>query len=273
CPPSLVDALAREIEARRREELNGLYVAMSRARERLAFSATEPRQAPASASWWERAAPLASPWVVPAAPPDLAGNAGASEATLRLKTLPRWQPPDVAATQATPPAAGANPDGAGAGTEVSRLGEAVHRVLEWGTAGRINAPGVDFDVDVDALARAAALEFGAPFDEVERVARTILHSPQCQRFFGGPTLHWCGNEVPVSDRGEVLRIDRLVRLQDEDGAPTWWVLDYKLQHAPHQLAVYREQLLRYRDVVRRLQPGETVRCAFVTGAGTVVELE
>src|SRR5207245_10870959 len=35
CPPSLAPVLERERAARQREELNGLYVAMSRAKERL----------------------------------------------------------------------------------------------------------------------------------------------------------------------------------------------------------------------------------------------
>jgi ATP-dependent helicase/nuclease subunit A len=77
--------------------------------------------------------------------------------------------------------------------------------------------------------------------------------------------------VPVSDAGELLRIDRLVRL-DGPGGAVWWVLDYKLQHAPQQLVAYRAQLLRYRDAVRRAQPGDEVRCAFVTGAGRIVEI-
>ena len=75
----------------------------------------------------------------------------------------------------------------------------------------------------------------------------------------------------------MLRIDRLVLL-DEPAAvagqsPTWWVLDYKLQHAPQQLEAYRAQLLRYRDAVRRAQPGAPVRCAFLSGAGDVIEIE
>jgi ATP-dependent helicase/nuclease subunit A len=44
CPPSLAGVLAREIEARQREELNGLYVAMTRAKRRLVFSATQPHR-------------------------------------------------------------------------------------------------------------------------------------------------------------------------------------------------------------------------------------
>jgi ATP-dependent helicase/nuclease subunit A len=66
----------------------------------------------------------------------------------------------------------------------------------------------------------------------------------------------------------VLRIDRLVQLDD-----VWWVLDYKLNHAPHELQGYREQLLRYRDAVRQLQAGATVRCAFVTGTGAIIEID
>ena len=54
--------------------------------------------------------------------------------------------------------------------------------------------------------------------------------------------------------------------------PVWWVLDYKLSHAPEELDAHRAQLLRYRAAVARAQPGEEVRCAFVTGAGRVVEV-
>jgi hypothetical protein len=46
-----------------------------------------------------------------------------------------------------------------------------------------------------------------------------------------------------------------------------------LSQSPQQLASYRDQLLRYRRAVLRLQPGADVRCAFITGAGAVFELE
>ena len=74
------------------------------------------------------------------------------------------------------------------------------------------------------------------------------------------------------DAGEALRIDRLVLLDAATG-PVWWVLDYKLQHAPQQLASYRAQLLRYRAAVQRVQSGAMVRCAFVTGTCEVVEID
>ena len=66
---------------------------------------------------------------------------------------------------------------------------------------------------------------------LSRAADVILRSPECARFFRGPQLQWAGNEVPVSADGEVLRIDRLVRLDDAGRPatfdPCWpvrWVL-------------------------------------------------
>jgi ATP-dependent helicase/nuclease subunit A len=140
-------------------------------------------------------------------------------------------------------------------------------VLEWAAR-----PGRGADVDLALLVGAAAREFDVPASAVEPLATRIWHSPCCARFFGGAALRWAGNEVPVTDAGEVLRIDRLVEL-DEAGRRTWWVLDYKLRHAPQALAEYRDQMLRYRSAVQALQPGADVRCAFITGAGEVVEVD
>jgi ATP-dependent helicase/nuclease subunit A len=151
-------------------------------------------------------------------------------------------------------------------TDATRLGKAVHRVLEWSTGA---SP--DPDLDIDALAAAAAREFGASPEATTQLARTILQSPDCARFFGGDSLRWGGNEVPVGNAGDALRIDRLVRLKSGNG-DVWWVLDYKMQHAPHEVPEYREQLLRYRAAVQEAQPGDAVRCAFITGAGLVVEI-
>ena len=261
CPPSLVALLAEERAAREREELNGLYVAMSRAKEQLVFSATEPHAPAARASWWHRVEPLAAPW---ASAPVADAAALPVVPLARLRMPPVWQGAG-AARQA--PIAAALPAPREADTAATRLGQAVHRVLEWASA----KPAAEH-VDLDVLAQGAALEFGGNPSEIARLAGAILHSPACARFFRGPGLRWAGNEVLVSAGGEPLRIDRLVLLDGSDG-PVWWVLDYKLQHAPQALAEYREQLLRYRAAVLAAQAGAVVRCAFVTGAGAVVEVE
>ncbi len=258
CPPSLRALLDAELQARRREELNGLYVAMSRAKQWLVFSATEPSRRAPGASWWARIEPLALAWQGDAA--GLANGADDRPATFMLKVLaPLRQSAFASRTEplAEPVVA----------SDASRLGQAVHRTLEWAAASMHRS-----DAELKALADAAAAEFGAPAAATAQLARTVLRSPACAHFFGGPALRWAGNEVPVGDAGEALRIDRLVRLDDAATGPVWWVLDYKLQHAPQQLDAYRAQLLRYRDAVRRAAPGAAVRCAFVTGAGAVIEV-
>ena len=261
CPASLRPALEHEMAARRREELNGLYVAMSRARERLVFSATAPHRVPKEPSWWQRIEAHAVAWLPDPSPvlPD-----ALTADTVTVRCLPLW---DAAGLARTPASEGAPMQAADDDSSASRLGKAVHRVLEWAAA-----PGRAAAVDLDALAAAAALEFAVEPAVVAQRAGRIWHSPACAPFFVGPALRWAGNEVPVSDAGELLRIDRLVEL-DEAGDSVWWVLDYKLQHAPQWLETYREQLQRYRRAVQRLQPGATVRCAFISGEGAVLEIE
>ncbi len=86
CPPSLEDLLQRELAARRREEHNGLYVAMTRAQERLVFSATEPSRPDDGPSWWERVAAHGIVWT-PAA--SVAPDAAAAS-KITLRGLPPW---------------------------------------------------------------------------------------------------------------------------------------------------------------------------------------
>ena len=266
CPVSLQEPLADERRAREREELNGLYVAMSRAKRRLVFSATEPmpRSAPAAPSWWSRIAPVASDAITRSAhstgasttvSPDRGEVADDPRTFALVKTLPLWR---AAPAQATPARADASTD-----TRAARLGRAVHRALEW----IANGDGVATDV----AAAAAAREFGVAAAAVRDPVEAIVGHPEGGRFYVGAQIRWSGNEVSVSDGGEVLRIDRLV-LVDEPHGPVWWVLDYKLSHAPEELAPYRAQLLRYRAAIARAQPGEAVRSAFVTGDGRVVEV-
>ncbi len=281
-PPSLQRLLDDEADARHREELNGLYVAMTRAKHQVVLSATEPHGTPSGSSWWQRLASHSAPWVptldhtdvtlLP--PPDV-----------HLQTLPIWRPVADVSEHLRPPRSGAlfaQPPSPQASTldghddPNRRLGCAVHRVLEWAT--RVWPP---VAASLDRLAAAAAQEFSTSAAEVQRVAAAILGSRECQRYFDPDGLAWAGNEVSVSDGGELLRIDRLVQLRptevyraaDLAADGVWWVLDYKLNLAPEQHDTYRRQLDRYRRAVLRLQPAATVRCAFITAQGTVVEMD
>ncbi len=281
CPASLQPVLDGEMRAREREELNGLYVAMTRARRRLVFGATEPYLPSSGISWWQRVEPVASaaPWVDATAQADALARLQAARVPV-LKVLPPHAraiaprapsaldaPVQAQLFDATPlpPSPASPPTDPTRDAEAAALGRAVHRLLEWAAGGAQ-------DARLEDLARAAAREFGADPAAVLRHGQAILERPEAARFFAGPQLRWSGNEVAVGEGGEVLRIDRLVLL-DSAGAAAWWVLDYKLSRAPETLEPYRRQLLRYRDAVRILQPGDAVRCAFIAGDGRVVEID
>lgn len=240
CPPALRTLLDAEVAARQREEWNGLYVATTRARERLIFSRTPPHRG-AGRSWWACIHSVATPW----APADVAARDHDS-AIIEVAELPAAPPmADVAARPDDP---------------VAALGRALHRVLEWATT----------EADLAPLAQAACAEQGlsrSAAADVQRLASQVLASPQAARFFDAAVCVWAGNEVPLADAGEVLRADRLVRLAD-----AWWVLDYKLNHRPDELPAHRAQLARYRRAVQALVGDEPVRAAFIAASGAVVEL-
>ena len=277
-PPALQDWYAAEQLERAREEINALYVAMTRARRWLVLSRTEPSRSGAVPSPWARLAGRSVRIDIDPA----AGSAGASE----------WPPPAISqlppaseqpwgATHQRLTAAGAeagmgtSPDradgvAAGAGTQAAALGRAVHRLLEW--AGR---PDAAWPREAwPAAARQAARSFGLPAArsaDVLAVARRIADSPSCAGFFGGARLRWADNEVPLADAAGLLRIDRLVCLASAEG-DEWWVLDYKLQARPEELDANRSQLQRYRDAVAAAVAPAAVRAGFITGLGGLVEV-
>ena len=87
-------------------------------------------------------------------------------------------------------------------------------------------------------------------------------------YFDASRLAWAGDEVELVLDGQVLRVDRLVRLRGSNDAP-WWVLDYKLDaRAVHDPRVH-EQLTRYCRAVQAATDGQPVRAAVVTADGRV----
>ena len=229
---------------------------MTRARERLVFSRTPPSKSSPTPSWWSRVEALAPLWQ----PREVAAAqaaVGTMVSVTVLPTLVRSAPPVQARTDSEDRIDDSS----------ARLGQAVHRLLEWATRAPVPA------INRAALAQAAAAEFA--LDDaaaVLAIAARVLDSPHCARFLSGPSLRWAGNEVPLAGAGQVQRIDRLVQL-DDGGASVWWVLDYKLASDPLADPALVAQLGAYRDAVRALQPGDAVRAAFITGQGEVVELD
>jgi ATP-dependent helicase/nuclease subunit A len=269
-PPSLRALDEAERAEGRREELNALYVALTRAEELLVISRTEPFNQSEGRSWWSRLVGLAQPWAPQAAAVAGGPAAGAGQAVplLSVPVLPPLQAVGPASAGLDP----ATPDlrpAAAEDTPVAALGRAVHRVLEWATR---ELPVQRTPQALQPLAEAAAQGEGLPPGQVAPVLAAVLqvlHSADFAPFIDPQRVAWAGNEVALADAGDTLRLDRLVRLHagPAEAAPQWWVLDYKLALQPQQLPAHRDQLLRYQRAVQALQPGEPVHAAWVAGDG------
>ena len=246
-PPACSDeALRVEFDARRREELNGLYVAMTRAERRLVVSAIEPHRR-VQTTWWDRLQPLAEAELEPqpAEPPAVTANAD-----FELRVLP------IVETTAQPPQADEED------SDIARFGRAMHRLLEFAAGSQADFPASR----LRRVAREFALD-NATLDRAATMARRILQGEGAWAW-DPAAIDWHGNEVALFHQGELLRLDRLVRRKD--GA--WWVLDYKSASSPQHQPQLQAQLVRYREAVRAAYPGAEVRAAFLTGGGVVVEL-
>jgi ATP-dependent helicase/nuclease subunit A len=294
-PPSLRALHDAEMAARGREELNGLYVAMTRAKRRLVFSATVPHR-PSTQRWWPLVEPVCAPWTPEPRPLDAArvvepvdaprpgapgigsGTEGAASADgpVTLWVLPAT----MTGPAAHPAEAEEGTPGEGTTCEAParraarRVGVAVHRALEWWFAPVHGGPraGATDRVDTDTLVRRAAREAGADPGAVARIVHRIVERPELRVFFDPGCLAWAGNEVVVPVDGRPGRIDRLVQLViPAPGRPVWWVLDYKLDPDPAREPAYRAQLDAYRRAIQALQPGDIVRAAFITAEGALVE--
>ncbi|MBV6407419.1 MAG: ATP-dependent helicase/nuclease subunit A [Rhodocyclaceae bacterium] len=241
------DALIQaEADFAEREEINLLYVALTRARQYFFASGIAPTRASARISFWERiAAALAAlgadDGVHGEAPPVLARPPGA---------------PGPAAARPQPHAAvsaGRRRDAAGAGMT---YGARLHAALDWLSAG----------------GEAGRPPPAVPADEwpaFRTAARAILEAPRLRDFFD-PACHLRAlNEAEFAlPDGSVGRIDRLVELPG-----SWWVLDYKSgRPEAGLLETYRRQMEHYRVALTAMFPGKPVRCGLILGDGALMEI-
>ena len=264
-PPACAQAtLANELRERQREELNALYVALTRARQTLAISSIEPYRA-AERSWWQRLQALASPVELgpeAACVPPQPEAPGASAASFLLKELP------PAPHKVTPVGAATEQDTQTVDVPLdealdleSRLGLAMHRLLEWGQVSAVNTA-------------AAAQEFGLSLSQGQQAADRAEGIMQGEGAWAwrADVVGWAGNEVSLLYQGETLRLDRLVQRRDGQQAGHWWVLDYKSALAPQRQPALVQQLRHYQAAVQALYPQDLVKAAFLTPQGAVIEL-
>ena len=268
-PPACAEGvLALEQQARALEELNALYVALTRAAQRLVISSTEPHARSAAPTWYQRILPHTLPLQAAAPAADGTVSAAASMG-FALPELPPYVPPlpapDAHSSHAARddlPSETSEFDGS---DERARTGRALHRLLQW----RPTPPGA-FDWGDEHL-RAVRREFAltaAQAAEALTMARAVVSGDAAWAWDHHLLDHW-GNEVEIWSEGQLLRLDRLVRRRDTGH---WWVLDYKSAHRPEQQAGLREQMHAYRRALQHAQPGDVVRLAFINAMGRLIEL-
>ena len=249
-PPACArDALAQEQQARALEELNALYVALTRAERQVVVSSFEPHSRGTTRTWSQRLRPLAEEVAAPEAGPCAAER----DSTIVLPELPPWIAPSL-----PPPVATEEAD------DATRIGLAMHRLLQW-----LPTPLRDFQWG-DVHSRAVAKEFALSRDQVNQAmeaARCVLGGEAAWAWDAHHLDQW-GNEVELWHLGERLRLDRLVR---ERASGCWWVLDFKSAEDPQLKPHLMAQLRRYRDAMQAAHPGQPVRLAFINAKGRLIE--
>jgi ATP-dependent helicase/nuclease subunit A len=268
-PACAVEVLQTEQQARALEELNALYVALTRAESRLVISSFEPHKPGSAPSWYTRLQPLAQ--AEPAATatePALSAQGGSDDSVFRLAQLPALA--RLVAKQEPVTTALPSPANSDADDESRRFGLALHRLLQW-----CPTPLADFTWG-EVHRRAVAAEFGLIPERAQAaqaMAGCMVRGEAAWAWDNTRVAQW-GNEVALVHRGESLRLDRLVcTRQLGEKEATWWVLDFKTALHPEHQPELLVQMRGYREAVSAAYPGAPVRLAFINAEGQLIEVQ
>ncbi|MDO9010590.1 MAG: UvrD-helicase domain-containing protein [Gallionella sp.] len=237
----------QEAALARREDLNLLYVAMTRAKQALLVSGNG---AQLEGMWYQRIAtvlaeitenPLSGEHRVVEESESQVGVADGVDARL-CQALPVGTRKPVM-------------------SDAQRYGIWLHGLME-------HLPGsaeID-DVLKGALQRKLNIPSGR-MDALWQHAQDLLNTPALSHFFDARQHLAASNELAyVNAQGQLRRIDRLVEFDDEV-----WVLDYKTGEKISSQD-YSVQLDEYRVAMQAIYPHKTVRCALIFADGKLAEV-
>jgi ATP-dependent helicase/nuclease subunit A len=258
--PSQADLLAREREAARREELNALYVALTRARQGLIVSGTASGKGDPQDTWYRRVEVALGGRTSHGQTLDVGPGVEAVRGASAAQDVVTAAVVPACVASVAPVGTRGNEDG----NPATERGERIHWLLE-----QLSSP--------DPVADEAWLQNRldvpeAMFRAELAQARALLATPALQRFFDPGCYRWARNEVAyVGPAGELRRMDRVVRC--DDGL---WVLDYKTGATTlaglAQDAPYATQMREYRAAAELLWPGQPVHTALIDLEGRLHEI-
>ncbi|MDR0275202.1 MAG: UvrD-helicase domain-containing protein [Burkholderiaceae bacterium] len=229
-PPSARALMEEEQREREREELNALYVALTRAKRTLALSCITPAQPSAAPTWWDRLLPLAGQIATP--PADARAdkqNAASPPATLlELPALP-------ASRMDVPPPAQDDEN-----TESSRIGQAMHWLLE-----QVDERPFAFDGSFSPSPARGGEPGRGPAAAVEETTPAPEHSL---------SLTISPKETTEKDGGAAHLFEPKLAERPADAPPPWSAAQRAA--AAHRFALDATQLAQAQHAARRILNGQ-----------------
>ncbi|MDD5330348.1 MAG: 3'-5' exonuclease, partial [Sulfuricella sp.] len=250
-----------EAQLERREDLNLLYVAMTRARQALIVSGCASARK-VEASWHGKITNALGEAAVIGAMPSVPGEPGRCEFIRTGRMNSALQEPAISSAAAIPTGNRITTRQ----TPAQRHGIRLHALLEW-----IAPP----QPMIDRTWLQARLEADdAEFDALWQDASSLVQAPHLRRFFDPDRYLTAWKELPYrTAAGENRRLDRLVEFEDEV-----WILDFKAAERAREdnlaacAAPYLGQMKEYRAAMAGVFALKPVRCALVFGNGLFYEI-
>ena len=259
--------VAEEEAADAIEELNVLYVAMTRAKQLLVATGIENRNAKDDSAYRRIARALATlrKEEVPETMPDAPLTWGELPGVV---TLPAPMAP-VAAPEERDDLLLETFEVGPVGTRRDPPSEAMLAGIQLHAVLQAMLDETDLGRPAPEAAQVAA-RAGVPLllaADLMRRARAMGSQPALSRFFDRKQFSRAANELEIISDGELRRADRVVEFEHE-----LWVLDYKARVTPEELPGYRAQIAGYREALRAIHAGREVRAALIDLAeGSLIE--
>nr|WP_315467176.1 UvrD-helicase domain-containing protein [uncultured Undibacterium sp.] len=102
---------------------------------------------------------------------------------------------------------------------------------------------------------------------VREQAVAILNAPALEHFFNPKQFSFARNEMDVVYQEQLMRLDRLVVLNDDV-----WILDYKRQLLESEKFAYQQQLNIYAEALANIYPAKKRRLALILADGQFIPM-
>jgi ATP-dependent helicase/nuclease subunit A len=272
-PQCVAAALAHEVQQREREEINALYVAMTRARQQLVISGHEVRSPDPLCAWarFEALEQSMGDAVEQAWHGDFAVPVMGVQSHMAGPFYMKKLPVAVVDTPSSDIKKVIRPSASTVDDSAARIGQAMHRLLE------LYQPDPQLGVDLQTIAPTISAGFNLNAEQSAQALHAALTITQGEArwVWDRSVIDWQADEVELMHpdllvpHRKILRIDRLVK---HAATQTWWVLDYKSNPAPQHVPELTAQLQQYREAVQWANPQQSVKAAFITAQGLLVEI-